>query len=136
MIRVAWIVPVLLASLVGPQGSLGEVAKEAERAWRAHDIAALVGRGPALYLSIPGADPSLPVSRQQAAVLLRRYLSPATELGWEVRAVRSVGPDRGYVEVIRRYVVTGTEDERREAVFLSYRRSGTSWVLTELRIAP
>lgn len=135
MVSAGWVLAVLV--LLGPrgQGALEDVAAAAERDWRAHDVAAVIGRGPALYLNIPGVDPSLPVSRERAALLLRRYLEPASELGWDVRAVRVVGADRGYVEVIRRYVVTGTRDERREAVFLSYRRTGEGWTLTELRIA-
>jgi len=40
------------------------------------------------------------------------------------------------VELERRYQVVGTSDERRETVFLGFRRAGDSWVLAELRTAP
>jgi hypothetical protein len=33
-------------------------------------------------------------------------------------------------------VISGTEDERRETVVLSYRRQGGRWSLAELRIVP
>jgi len=53
-----------------------------------------------------------------------------------VSAVREVEPERGYAELERRYVVAGTSDERRETLFLGFRKSGDDWVLTELRSAP
>jgi len=85
---------------------------------------------------MPGADPSLPVGRSQAVALLRRYVAGSTERGWQVRAVRAVEPGKAYVEAERRYVVTGTDDERRETVVLSYRQTGGPWTLVELRIVP
>jgi hypothetical protein len=50
--------------------------------------------------------------------------------------VREVEPGHGYAELERRYVVAGTSDERRETVFLEFRRPGDDWVLTELRSTP
>jgi len=47
--------------------------------------------------------------------------------------VREVEPGRGFVELERRYVVTGTRDERRETVFLGFRLVLGRWVLSELR---
>jgi len=122
------------ASASQAQDDLQAVVAAAGRAWVAHDASALIGRGEALYLTMPGADPSLPVGRSQAVALLRRYVAGSTERGWEVRAVRAVEPGRAYVEAVRRYVVTGTDDERREIVVLSYRATGSAWELVELRI--
>jgi len=58
------------------------------------------------------------------------------ERGLRVSAVREVEPGRGYAELDRRYVVAGTSDERRETIFLGFRKPGQEWMLAELRSAP
>ncbi len=128
-----WGLLLLVAAPLAGQSSLGEAADQARRAWLTHDAAALVAHSPSLVLQIPGAEPSSPLGRAQAAELLRRYFRPALERGTEIRAVREVEPGRGFVELERRYVVTGTRDERRETVFLGFRLVLGRWVLSELR---
>jgi ketosteroid isomerase-like protein len=127
---------VLLLLAAGPlaaQSSLADAAAQARRAWLAHDVDALVAHSPSLVLQIPGADPSSPLVRAQAAELLKRYFRPAEERAVEVRTVREVEPGRGFVELERRYVVSGTSDERRETVFLGFQFRYGRWVLAELR---
>jgi hypothetical protein len=87
-------------------------------------------------LQIPGADPSVAVSRAQAMALLTRYLRSTVERSVEIRTIREVEGERGLVELDRRYVVAGTEDVRHETLFLGFRREGDRWVLAELRGAP
>ena len=119
-----------------PQDSLARAAERVRRAWLAHDVQAIVGQSPRLVLQIPGADPSAPLERAQAAELLRRYLQRVVERALAVGAVREVEPGHGYAELDRRYVVAGTSDERRETIFLRFRKPGPEWLLTELRSAP
>src|SRR5206468_8116297 len=126
---------VLGAPLAG-QSSLGEAAEQARRAWLAHDAAALVAHSPSLVLQIPGADPSSPLGRAQAAELLSRYFRPAEERGTAVGAVREVEPGRGFVELERRYVVAGPRAERRETRFPGARLLRGRGVLAEVRAAP
>jgi hypothetical protein len=76
------------------------------------------------------------LGRAQAEELLRRYLRSVVECNVIVRTVREVEDGKGFVELERRYQVVGTSDERRETVFLGFRRAGDSWVLAELRTAP
>jgi len=96
-----------------------------------------VAQSPNLVLRIPGADPSSPLGRAQAAELLRRYLRLADERSLDLREIKEVeGGQEGFVELERRYSVTGTADERRETLFLGFRRLEGRWVLTELRSAP
>ena len=118
------------------QGSLAEAAERVRQAWLAHDVQAVVGQSPSVVLQIPGADPSAPVDKAQAIELLRRHLRAGAERGLRVSAVREVEPGRGYAELERRYVVAGTSDERRETIFLGFRKPGVEWVLVELRSAP
>lgn len=136
MVTLGCVVTGVLIGLGGApsQDDLRAVVAAAGRSWMAHDVSALIGSGEALHLTMPGADPSLPVGRSQAVALLRRYVAGSSERGWEVRAVRTVQPGRAYVEAVRRYVVTGTNDERRETVVLSYRETNGTWTLVELRI--
>jgi hypothetical protein len=118
------------------QGSLAEVAERVRQAWLVHDVQAVVGQSSSVVFQIPGADPSAPVDRAQAIELLRRHLRAGAERGLRVSAVREVEPGRGYAELDRRYVVAGTSDERRETIFLGFRKPGREWMLTELRSAP
>jgi len=118
------------------QGSLAEAAERVRQAWLVHDVQAVVGQSSSVVLQIPGADPSAPVERAQAIELLRRHLRAGAERGLIVSAVREVEPGRGYAELDRRYVVAGTSDERRETIFLGFRRPGQEWMLVELRSAP
>ena len=118
------------------QGSLAEAAERLRQAWLAHDVQAVVGQSPSVVLQIPGADPSAPVAKAQAIELLRRHLRAGAERGLRVSAVREVEPGRGYAELERRYVVAGTSDERRETLFLGFRKPGQEWMLAELRSAP
>ncbi len=118
------------------QGSLAEAAERVCQAWLVHDVQAVVGQSPSVVLQIPGADPSAPVDKAQAIELLRRHLRAGAERELRVSAVREVEPGRGYAELERRYVVAGTSDERRETIFLGFRKPGAEWVLVELRSAP
>ena len=118
------------------QDSLARAAERVRRAWFAHDVQAIVGQSPRLVLQIAGADPSAPLERAQAAELLRRHLQQVVERAVAVGAVREVEPGHGYAELDRRYVVAGTSDERRETLFLRFRKPGPEWQLTELRSAP
>jgi hypothetical protein len=76
------------------------------------------------------------VGRAQAMELLRRHLRAGVERDLRISAVREVEPGRGYAELDRRYVVAGTTDERRETIFLGFRKPGDAWVLAEVRSAP
>ncbi|MGH2668233.1 MAG: hypothetical protein ACREMC_07100 [Gemmatimonadales bacterium] len=118
------------------QATLPEAAEQARQAWLAHDPQALVGQSTSLVLQIPGADPSSPLGRAQAVELLRRYLRPTEERGLDVAVVREVEPGRGFVELARRFVVAGTDELRRETLFLGFRERAGRWVLVDLRVAP
>jgi hypothetical protein len=120
---------------VAAQATLAQAARAAETAWLAHDAAALVGRSSAVILQIPGADPSAALGRSQAVELLQRHFQSATERRVTVAVVREVEAGRGFVELERRYVVPGTDDERRETVFLGYRAFAGRWLLVEVRTA-
>jgi len=135
-IAVALVVSPLVAGRGLAQGSLAEAAERVRQAWLAHNVQEVVGQSASVVLQIPGADPSAPVDRAQAIELLRRHLRAGAERGLRVSAVREVEPGRGYAELDRRYVVAGTSDERRETIFLGFRRPGQEWMLAELRSAP
>jgi len=94
----------------------------------------LVASAPRVLVQLPGADPSAPVEREQAAALLREFMAESQEVQTAVRAAREVSPGRGYVELVRDYRVRGTDTVRRQSVLLGYRKEGDRWVLTELRI--
>lgn len=125
----------LAGPLVGQADELAKAAESARDAWRRQ--ATRVMMEPAIRgirLQLPGADPSAALSQAQGAALLAEYLSGAEEVETSVRAARVVAAGRGYVELHRRYRVTGTEEVRGETILLGYRQEGDNWVLVELRI--
>jgi hypothetical protein len=134
----AFLTAILLA-LVGlpamaQTAGLPEAAEQARRAWSAHDVTGLVANSPRLVVQLPGADPSAALGREQAAALLRDFLSSAQEVETVVRAAREVEPGRGYVELQRRYRVAGTQQVRVQSLLLGYRQARTGWMLVELRV--
>jgi hypothetical protein len=124
------------AGALAGQGGLEGAAQRARQTWLAHDPAALFVGSPGVILQIPGADPSAAMGRDQAAELLARYLRTAVELGVDIAVAREVEDGRGYVELVRRYAIAGTAEERRETVFVGLRRLGDRWAVVELRAGP
>ena len=123
--------PVLLAQQAK---GLEAAAESARRAWAGHDPAGLVASSPQVLVRLPGVEPSAPVSRAQAAALVRDYLRRAEEVSTEVGAVREAGQGRGLVELVRRYRMVGTQQIREQRILLSYEQGESGWVLSELRI--
>jgi hypothetical protein len=116
------------------QRELGQAAERARGAWFAHDAATLVADSPRLLIQLPGADPSAALGPAQAAALLGDFLATAQEVETVVRAAREVEPGRGYVELQRRYRVSGTQEVRVQSLLLGYRRLKSGWSLVELRV--
>ena len=126
----------LAVSTAEGQATLSAAAERAKQALSSHDAQSLVGQSSNVVLQIPGADPSSPLGRPQAVELLRRYLRPAEERGLDVTTIREVEPGKGFVEITRRYVVSGTAELRHETLYLGYRLLDGEWRLVELRSAP
>lgn len=132
----AWAWLLAGAARVAGQGGLDLAAQHARQAWLAHDAEALLEGSPGVILQIPGVDPSAGMSRGQAGELLARYLRTAVERGVDIAVAREVEEGRGYLELVRRYTIAGTTEERRETVFLGLRRLGDRWAVVELRAGP
>jgi hypothetical protein len=122
------------AALGAQDSSLVEAAERARSAWLAHSPAALIAESPRVLIQLPGADPSVALGPAQAAALLADFLSPSEEVEVLVRAARQVEPGRGYVELQRRYRVSGTQDVRSQVLLLGYRLGQTGWRLVEFRV--
>jgi hypothetical protein len=131
-----WWLLVLVGGPLAAQGGLDAAAQRARSAWLSHDPAALLQGSPGVVLQIPGADPSSAIGRDQAGELLTRFLRTSVERSVEISVAREVEEGRGYVEMVRRFSVSGTSEERRETLFLGLRRLGGEWVVVELRAAP
>jgi hypothetical protein len=137
--RLTWLalgIALALPRVVQGQRTLSEAAERARQAITTHDAQALVGQSSNIVLQIPGADPSSALGRPQAIELLRRYLRPAEERGLDVTAIREVELGKGFIEITRRYVVSGTTELRHETLYLGYRLLDGEWRLAELRSAP
>ena len=131
MMLVFALAPVMLRA---QDEALGPAAERARQAWFAHNPAALIAESPRVLIQLPGADPSVALGPAQAAALLADFLAPAQEVEVLVRAAREVEPGRGYVELQRRYRVSGTQDVRTQVLLLGYRLSRIGWALVELRV--
>ena len=103
-------------------------------AWLAHDVGGVVASGPEILVQLPGADPAPAVGRAQAAALLRNFLAGGKDVEVTVRSARQIQPGVGYVELLRRFRVTGTQELRSQRVLLGYRLTGARWELAELRV--
>jgi hypothetical protein len=130
---------ILFALLVAPragaaQAHLDDAAEDARQAWFEHDANALVADAPRLLVQLPGADPSIALGPAQAAALLADFMRQGQEVETVVRAAREVEPGRGYVELRRRYRISGTQDVRTQSLLLGYRLFRAGWRLVELRI--
>src|SRR5918998_2096777 len=115
-------------------GRLVEAAERAREAWFTHDPAALIAESPRVLIQLPGADPSVALGPAQAAALLMDFVSSAQEVEVVVRAARQVESGRGYVELQRRYRLTGTQDVRSQVLLLGYRLGVGGWSLVEFRV--
>src|SRR2546430_4173436 len=131
-----WGLMLLPAARADAQSTLPDAASRAKQALLAHDAQALVGQSSNLLLQIPGADPSSPLGRAQAVELLGRYLRGAEERGLDITAIREVESGKGFVELTRRYVVSGTSEQRHGTLYLGFKREANEWRLAELRNAP
>ncbi len=129
-----WVIALVPASLRAQDVGLGEAAERARRAWFAHNPADLIAESPRVLVQLPGADPSVALGPDQAAALLADFLAPSREVEVLVRAARQVEPGRGYVELQRRYQVSGTQDVRSQVLLLGYRLGSTGWILVEFRV--
>jgi hypothetical protein len=124
----------LPAAGMAQDSRLDQAAERARQAWVAHNPARLVADSPRLLIQLPGADPSVALGPAQAAALLADFLAPAQEVETLVLAAREVGPGRGYVELQRRYRVSGTQNIRTQMLLLGYQLGEGGWSLVELRV--
>jgi hypothetical protein len=123
------------AVVLGAQDSrLMEAAERAREAWFTHDPAALIAESPRIVIQLPGADPSVALGPAQAVALLSDFLSPSLEVEVVIRGARQVETGRGYVELQRRYRLTGTQDVRSQVLLLGYRLGAGGWSLVEFRV--
>ncbi len=119
-----------------PIQELATVADQVRQSWAGQRADAIIGQAAGVLLQLPGHRASAGVGRDQAVRLLEGLFRRTEEL--ETRAVssREVGPGQGYVELERRYRLSGTGEERTQRVLLAYRRGpdGGRWGLVELRV--
>jgi hypothetical protein len=66
--------------------------------------------------------------------MLEEYLLTANEVAFDLGRIREASEGHAYAQLVRRYVVRGTSDERVETVFLGFRLLGGRWRLREVRI--
>jgi hypothetical protein len=143
-----WLLPgrilavLTVAGLVVPgrsavaQDELDLAVEQARLAWLDHDVDRLVARSDTVRLNLPGVARAASLKPGQAAKLLRQYLKPSEEREFTLRELRRLAPDHAYAEVLRRYVVEGTSEERAETAFLGFRLLAGQWQLREVRITP
>ena len=111
-------------------------ARRAADLWMHHDFTTLVGKGDAVMVHLPGAEPSSALRPTQAAELLRAFAEGAQEIAVEILVARNVDPDRAYVEAQRVYQPLGTDLRRSQALYFGFRKIGNGYRLVEVRALP
>jgi hypothetical protein len=118
------------------QGDIERAVESTRQSWIEHDMAALVSGSDTVRLRIPGIAPSASLRPGQAARLLEQYVRPTQEVSFEVSSLRQLSDDHVYAEMVRVYVVKGTDQQRKETVLLGFRKIGGHWSLREVRVTP
>lgn len=137
--------PFLMALVLGtgvdrvtgvPAQELATIAEQVRGSWAAQRASAVIGQASGVQLQLPGHGATAGLSRDQAVRLLEGVFRRTEELATRVVSSREVGPGQGYVELERRYRLTGTGQERTQRVLLAFRRgpAGGAWGLVELRL--
>ena len=132
----ALLLTLLALPVAGQSASLQKTADQARDAWFGHEVSRLVRGSDSILVQLPGASPSVPVSRDQAAALLRNFFRTSEEVQTDLGRVRKSGNDRALVEILRQYRVSGTMEVRRHSALLGYTLVQDSWKLVEVRISP
>ena len=125
-----------LPSVGTAQGDYRQAVERARHSWLNHDMDALVLGCDTVRLRIPGIAPSASLKPGQAARLLDQYLKPTEEVAFRVSSYRELSDDHVYAEMVRVYVVKGTDEQREETVLLGFRVIGDRWSLREVRVTP
>ncbi len=121
---------------VAAQSPLQQAVEVARLAWLQHDFSGLVKSSDTVRLQLPEGGRAPSVRPAHAARVLEEYLRSANEIAFELRNIREASDDHAYAQLVRRYVVQRTSDERVETVFLGFRRVEGRWLLREVRITP
>ena len=132
----ATVLVVLIAEGVTAQSPLQQAVELARVAWLQHDFSGLVKSSDTVRLQLPKGGRAPSVRPAHAARVLEEYLVSANEIAFELRNIREASDDHAYAQLLRRYVVQRTSDERVETVFLGFRRVEGRWLLREVRITP
>jgi hypothetical protein len=119
-----------------PIQELATVAEQIRRSWADQRADAVIGQAAGVLIQLPGQRASAGVGRDQAIRLLGGVFRRTEEVATRVVSSREVGPGQGYVELERRYRLSGTDEERTQRVLLAFRRGpdGGRWGLVELRV--
>ena len=118
------------------QDGFDRAVESARQAWLSHDMEALVAGSDTVRLRIPGIAPSASLRPGQAARLLEQYLKPAQEVSFRLSGTRELADDHAYAEMVRVYVVRGTDEQREDTVLFGFRRIAGRWSLREVRVTP
>ena len=116
------------------QIELEEAVEVARSTWLRHDYVSLFASSDTVRLQLPGIGRHQSLQPAHAARFLKEYFYAANEIYFELRRIRTASEDHAYAQLIRRYVVRGTTDERVETVFLGFRRVEGRWRLREVRV--
>ena len=119
---------------VSAQMDLEEIVELVRKAWLRHDYEELLASSDTVRLQFPEIGRQQGVPPAHAARVLREYLSSADEVSFELYQILTASEDHRYAQLVRKYVVRRTTDERVETVFLGFRRVEGRWRLREVRV--
>ena len=116
------------------QLELEEIVELVRTAWLRHDYEGLLASSDTVRLQFPEIGRQQGVPPAHAARVLREYLSSADEVSFELYQILTASENHRYAQLVRKYVVRRTTDERVETVFFGFRRVEGRWRLREVRV--
>lgn len=118
-----------------PRTDLGLVMETARTAFISREFAPLFDQRRPVRLELPDQPAAVSVRGRVAAAALQSLVRRTEDVGLTTVSAEVVSPGHGYLELIRRYRVAGTQEDHAHRILISVRFEENRWQITEVWVA-
>ncbi len=129
-----WLVGLLAAVPPAQDRELGQLANRVRIAFESREFSRLFEDLRPIHLELPNQLAAVSVRGEIAAAALASLVRRTADLELVTVGAAVVAPGHGYIEIRRRFVALGTQQEQHQKILISARLDGTSWRVTEVWI--